>query len=161
MMPAAQLPRFLAAVDLGGTKVAAGILSLRGEILASMVEPTCQLGPGPGIAQIAGMIRTLLARTSLELAQIVGVGIGIPAVLETGSDHVIWGPNLNGWRDVALKPELESQLGIPVFVEYDGHTAVMAEMWQGAGRGYQSIAMVIIGTGIGGGLILDFWIPLS
>jgi glucokinase len=83
------------------------------------------------------------------------VGIGIPAVLERDTDFVIWGPNLTGWRSVALKPELEHRINLPVYVEYDGHTAVLGEWWQGAARGYGSVAEVIIGTGIGGGLILD------
>lgn len=147
--------RYLAAVDLGGTKIAAGILSMQGEILLRMEEPTRQFGPQQGIEQIADLIKSLLMRAGLDSSQILGLGIGIPAVLEAGSDHVIWGPNLAGWRDVALKPTLEDLLRFPVYVEYDGHTAVMGEMWQGAGRGYRSIAMVIIGTGIGGGLILD------
>jgi glucokinase len=68
---------------------------------------------------------------------------------------VIWAPNLAGWQDVALRPALEERLGIPAFIEYDGHTAILGEWWQGAGQGYRSIAMVIVGTGIGGGLILD------
>ena len=146
---------YLAAVDLGGTKIAAGLLSMQGEILARVEEPTCQLGPQQGMAQIVDVLKALQTQTGLSSAQILGIGIGIPAVLEAGSDHVIWGPNLTGWRDVGLRPTLENLLGIPVYVEYDGHTAVLAEMWQGAGRGYRSIAVVIIGTGIGGGLILD------
>jgi len=155
MMSGSTASPYLAAVDLGGTKIAAGILSMQGEILLRVEEPTRQLGPQQGIEQIADLIRSLLLRTGLDAGQILGLGIGIPAVLEAGSDHVIWGPNLTGWRDVPLKPSLEKLLRMPVYVEYDGHTAVMAEMWQGAGRGYHSIAMLIIGTGIGGGLILD------
>ncbi len=143
------------AVDLGGTKVAAALLTPRGEILERSVEPTCQEGPEPGIRQILRMLRALVERSSLDFSQLAGIGVGIPAVLAPESDHVIWAPNLEGWREVALRPALEEATGLPCAVEYDGHTAVLGEWWQGAGRGWHSIAMLIIGTGIGGGLVLD------
>jgi glucokinase len=146
---------YLLAVDLGGTKVAAALMGVDGEILLRKEEPTCQLGPQPGIDQIAGLLEKLQALGNVDASNIRGVGIGIPAVLEAGSDHVVWAPNLTGWRDVALRPALERRLGLPVMVEYDGHTAILGEWWQGAGRGYRSLAMIIVGTGIGGGLILD------
>jgi glucokinase len=155
MTATGQSSPYLLAVDLGGTKVAAALVTRQGDILLRIEEPTCQLGPQQGIAQIAGLLTSLLSQAGVAPTEILGIGIGIPAVLEAESDRVIWGPNLNGWRDVALRPGLEKLLGIPVYVEYDGHTAVLAELWQGAGQGYQSMAVVIIGTGIGGGLILD------
>lgn len=147
--------KYLLAVDLGGTKVAAALMRVDGEILLRKEEPTCQLGPQPGIDQVAGLLEDLQAMAKVDASQVRGVGIGIPAVLEAGSDHVIWAPNLAGWRNVALRPALEMRLGLPVMVEYDGHTAILGEWWQGAGRGYRSLAMIIVGTGIGGGLILD------
>jgi len=154
-MSAGTSGEYLLAVDVGGTKVAAALMGLDGEILLRKEETTCQLGPQPGIDQIAGLLEALQAMGKLDGSQVRGIGIGIPAVLEEGSDRVIWAPNLIGWRDVALRPALEGRLGLPVMVEYDGHTAILGEWWQGAGRGYRSLAMVIIGTGIGGGLILD------
>jgi glucokinase len=143
----------LLAVDLGGTKVAVGALTIEGEILGRAEEPTCQEGPAPLISQIARMLHSLQAKDRLAARTICGVGI--PAVLEPETDFVIWGPNLSGWRNIDLRGALERELGLPVFVEYDGHTAVLGEWWLGAGRGYRSVAMIIAGTGIGGGLILD------
>ncbi len=145
----------LLAVDLGGTKVAAALMTASGRILARSEEPTCQQGPEMGISQITRMLSDLLAQDGVSSSQVTGIGVGIPAVLEPGTDFVIWAPNLNGWRNVSLRKALEDQLGLPAFIEYDGHTAVLGEWWLGAGQGYQSIAMVIIGTGLGGGLILD------
>jgi glucokinase len=154
-MSAGTTGNHLLAVDLGGTKVAAALMDGDGEILLRKEEPTCQLGPQPGIDQIASLLEDLQSMGEATAAQVLGVGIGIPAVLEEGSDHVIWAPNLTGWRDVALRPALEKRLGLPVMIEYDGHAAILGEWWRGAGRGYRSLAMVIVGTGIGGGLILD------
>lgn len=152
-LPAAERP--VLAVDLGGTKLAVAVVSPHGELLAQLQEPTCQDGPQAGIEQIARMARTLLDAPEIAPLKVEAVGVGIPAVLERDSDFVIWGPNLNGWRDVALSPALEAALDLPVFVEYDGHTAVLAEYWLGAGRGFHSVVDVIIGTGIGGGMILE------
>lgn len=150
-----QSEKHILAIDLGGTKVAVAVISAQGNILARAQEPTNQSGPGPLIEQMARMLRELLRKSDTSHSEIQGIGVGIPAVLEPETDFVIWGPNLNGWRNVDLRGVLEKEMHLPVSVEYDGHTAVLGEWWQGAARGYRSIAMIIIGTGIGGGLILD------
>lgn len=145
----------LLAVDIGGTKIAAALVSVEGHILHRRQVPTSQEGPERGIAQIVHLLRQLLSDQGLRLTDITAVGIGIPAMLQPDSDHIIWAPNLNGWRDVSLRTTLQAQLELPVYIEYDGHTAVLGEWWQGAGQGYDSCVDLIIGTGIGGGMILD------
>ena len=152
-LPLAERP--VLAVDLGGTKLAVAVVSPRGELIAELHEPTSQNGPQAGMDQIVRMARTLIDAPEIVSLNVEAVGVGIPAVLERDSDFVIWGPNLRGWRDVALRPSLEAALDLPVFVEYDGHTAVLAEYWLGAGKGFHSVVDVIIGTGIGGGMILE------
>lgn len=143
------------AIDLGGTKVAVAVITAQGRILSRSQEPTDQTGPKQLIEQMARMLRDLLHNADLTTNEIQGIGVGIPAVLEPETDFVIWGPNLNGWRNVDLRGALQKEMGLPVSVEYDGHAAILGEWWLGAGKGYRSIAMIIIGTGIGGGLILD------
>jgi glucokinase len=143
------------AVDIGGTKLAVALVSQEGKTLSRSQEPTYQDGPEHNIAQIIRLLEKLLADRNLKPGDAFGIGVGIPAVLERGTDFVIWGPNLAGWRNVALRPALEAHFGLPVCVEYDGHTAVLGEWWTGAGRGYQSVVDIIIGTGVGGGMILD------
>jgi glucokinase len=135
--------------------VATALVTTTGKIVLRQQEPTSQAGPEAGIAQIIRLLRALLAQSDLRPSDIYGIGVGIPAVLELETDHVIWAPNLTGWRSVALRPALQSQLELPVYIEYDGHTAVLGEWWVGAGQGYMSVVDVIIGTGIGGGMILD------
>ncbi len=142
------------AADLGGTKVATALITAQGKILSKNEEATCQDGPQAGISQICRLLERHL-EPGINRHLIKGIGVGIPAVLRPEDDLVIWAPNLKGWREIDLRAALEERTGIPAFVEYDGHTAILGEWWQGAGRGYHSIAMVIIGTGIGGGLIID------
>jgi glucokinase len=143
------------AVDLGGTKVIVALVSVSGVIRYRIQEPTCQEGGDLGIQQIIRMVRSLFEQNKLDAADIAGMCIGLPAVLEKDTDFVIWGPNLNGWKNIDAVALFEEALGLAVFLEYDGHTAALGEWWQGAGRGYSSMVDIIIGTGVGGGIILD------
>ncbi|NPV66028.1 MAG: ROK family protein [Anaerolineae bacterium] len=141
----------LLAVDVGGTKVAAALVTDRGELLAKVQEPTCLEGPDAVVAQIAA-----LARQLDPVGASSAVGAAVPAALASdGTDRVLWAPNLPGWRDVPLREMLQERLGIPACLEFDGHAAALGEWWVGAGRGYHSLASIIIGTGIGGGFIVN------
>ncbi len=136
----------LLAVDIGGTKVAQALVTRSGEIGARQERPTDHAGPQAVLEQIAAFA----AGRALE-----AVAVSVPAVLEPGTDRVLWAPNLPGWRSVPLRELLRERLGCPVFVEYDGHAAVLGEWWAGAAKGCASVVSVIIGTGIGGGVIVE------
>jgi glucokinase len=140
------------AVDIGGTKIAAARVTGAGDIASRRRETTTTAGPQAIIDQLCQLLGGLRDETD---EAVLAVGVGIPAVLEPGSDRVIWGPNLPGFRDIPLRESLESILQLPVYLEYDGHTAVLGEWWRGTGRGLQNVVFVIIGTGIGGGMVLD------
>lgn len=150
-----QTKKFVIAVDIGGTKIAIAAVTADGRILSRLTAPTQQKGPEKGIQQIIDLIEAIIARINLPPEQILGIGIGIPAVLENETDFIIWGPNLKDWKNVDLRGSLEHYFKLPVCIEYDGHTAVLGEWWMGAAKGYHSAVSVIIGTGIGGGMILD------
>ena len=149
------MEKVILAVDIGGTKVAVGVVTTEGEILATLVEPTLQKGPAAGIQQITTLLEKVEQKADLKREQILGIGIGIPAVLERETDFIIWGPNLSGWRNVDLRGALANHFSVPVFIEYDGHTAILGEWWKGAARDYASAVSIIIGTGVGGGLVLE------
>ena len=136
----------LLAVDIGGTKIAQALVTQAGEIGLRSEQPTDHAGPQAVIAQIAAFA----AGHRLDAA-----AVSIPAVLEPGTDRVLWAPNLPGWRDTPLRELLRERLGCPVFVEYDGHAAALGEWWAGAAKGCSSVVSVIIGTGIGGGVIVE------
>ena len=143
------------AVDLGGTKVVAALVSAAGEIKICLKEPTCQDGGTSGVLQIIRLVNEICKKNNRLPQEFCGLGIGLPAVLEPKTDYVIWGPNLSGWKDLDACSLLKQSLGIPVFLEYDGHTAALGEWWQGAGKGCSSLVDIIIGTGVGGGIILN------
>lgn len=150
-----KLEKPVLAVDLGGTKTAVALINAEGKILISHQEMTSQEGPKAGIDQIRRLLEEILLNARVSIEDVLGIGIGIPAVLESHSDLVIWAPNLKGWRNIPLRKELEDFFKIPTRIEYDGHTAVLGEWWQGEGKGFRSVMNIIIGTGVGGGMILD------
>lgn len=147
--------RIVLAVDIGGTKIAVAAITTTGSMLGRIIEPTHQNGPKSGIDQIIAILDTLIHQFDIPTKLIIGIGIGIPAVLEKDTDFIIWGPNLQGWKNVDLRAPLEDHFKLPVAVEYDGHTAVLGEWWMGAAKDYQSIVSIIIGTGVGGGMVLE------
>jgi glucokinase len=138
------------AVDVGGTKVAAAAVNSDGNILQKLHALTDLRGYHAVVDQITTMIQTLFPEGTPA-----ALGISVPAVLEHQTDRILWAPNLPGWEGADLKVIFNQRFGIPVSIEYDGHAAVLGEWWAGEGRGYTSIATVIIGTGIGGGVIAD------
>ena len=143
------------AFDIGGTKIASAIVKSDGTLLHITQEPTCQDGPEAGFEQLVSMTEKCLNDSCLEREDLLGIGIGIAAALETDTDRILWAPNIEGWRNVDLRGYLESRFSIPVCLEYDGHAAVLGEYWQGAGKGFRSVLDVIIGTGVGAGAIID------
>ncbi|MCS6825394.1 MAG: ROK family protein, partial [Caldilinea sp.] len=143
------------AVDVGGSKVAAALVTADGVVQHRVQAPTSQRGPIEGIDQITSLLQNILNISVYSPEEIAAIGLGVPAVLEEGTDRVIWAPNLAGWRNVDLRGPLQARFGWPVYMEYDGHAAALAEWWLGAGKNLHSFVNVIIGTGIGGGMVLD------
>ena len=137
--------------DIGGTKIAAAAVTTEGELRHIAQIPTCQKGPEAAFEELADLTEKCLKETGTA----AGIGISIAAALETDTDRILWAPNISGWRNVDLKGFLEKRFGIPTYLEYDGHAAVLGEAWQGAGKGCSSVLDVIIGTGVGAGAIID------
>lgn len=146
---------YILAADVGGTKTVTGVVSSAGEILHMSKAPTDLGSPPALINQITTMLQGNVRRAGVSPAHVLGLGVGMPAVIDAGHKVIVWAPNLPGWENVPLHDALSARLNLPVRIEYDGHTAVLGEWWLGAGRGYQNVVFVIVGTGIGGGMILD------
>lgn len=148
-------------VDIGGTKVAVGLVDARGKVLAKVSEPlqASEEDPDVTIAQVARLVREVTAMIDASGKPFVEkptVGVGIPAVIDRDRGNVVWAPNIPGWRDFPVRDKLTRALGTGhVAVDFDGNTAVLAEAWVGAGRGKNNVVFLIIGTGIGAGMILD------
>lgn len=134
------------AVDLGGTKVAAALVSVRGRILSRVNEPVDTSSAEAAVEQIVRIARALRSRSEFSAA-----GIAIPGLVRR--DGTVWAPNLPGWDAMPLARLLRARLRVPVTVESDRNAAVLGEAWRGAARGKQDVIVLIVGTGIGAGIL--------
>jgi len=141
-------------VDIGGTSVKIGIFSMKGKLIDKWEIPTRTTERGKNIlSDIADSINESLKVKGIEKNQVTGVGLGVPGpVKEDGT--VLVCVNL-GWGIFNVAKELSELLSIPVKAANDANVAALGEMWQGGGKGCMNIVMVTLGTGCGGGIILD------
>jgi glucokinase len=136
-------------VDIGGTKVAAGVVDLNGKILATTRRDTPADDPHQTAGVIADAIRELAADH-----EVVGVGLGAAGFVDADRSTVMFAPNL-AWREEPLRAAIEASVGLPVVVENDANAAAWAEARFGAGRGEDYVVVITVGTGIGGGVVVD------
>jgi glucokinase len=136
-------------VDVGGTKVAAGVVDPDGIILAQARRPTPSTSPPDVEKTIADLVLELRANHDIE-----AVGIGAAGFIDADRATVLFAPNL-AWRDEPLRDEVAKLVGLPVVVENDANAAAWGEYRYGAGRGESHMLCVTVGTGIGGGIVMD------
>jgi glucokinase len=136
-------------VDVGGTKVAAGVVDDGGRIIEKLKRYTPAASPDDTIGVIAGAVTELLGRYT-----VAAVGIGAAGFVDQARARVLFAPNL-AWRDEPVKKLVEEHIGRPVTVENDANAAAWAETKLGAGRGHQNVMLITVGTGIGAGMVFD------
>lgn len=136
-------------VDIGGTKVAAGLVDGDGVILRRVVRPTPSTSPADVEDVIAGCVEELG-----EGVQVSAVGIGAAGFVSADGATVVTSPNL-AWRNEPLRDRVAARLGVAVTVDNDANAAAWGEFRFGAGRGGDDLIMVTVGTGIGGGIVLS------
>jgi len=143
-------------VDVGGTKVAAGLVNARGEILSSLRKPMVATeDAAAGFHSVTSAIDALFSENPDARESIRGIGVCAPGPLDPRTGVVINPPNLKCWRNFPLGDELTKRYSVPVKVDNDGNAAALAESLWGAGRGYKTMFYATIGTGIGTGIIFD------
>ena len=146
---------YVVGVDMGGTKILASVVNAAGRIVSrSKIATKADKDPHEVIDRIARCIRSAIDEMGLESTQIQAIGIGAPGPLDPETGVVIFAPNL-GWSNVPLKARLEARMGIPTFVENDVNLCTLGESASGVGLGVKSLVGIFVGTGIGGGIILD------
>ncbi len=142
-------------VDMGGTKILAAVINAEGEIVQQAKTATKpKKGPDAVIKRITQCIREAIDHAGLQPSQIRAIGIGSPGPLDPETGVIIFAPNL-GWSNVPLKAKLEVNLSIPTFVDNDVNVGTLGEYAFGAGQGVKNLVGIFVGTGIGGGIILD------
>ena len=143
-------------IDVGGTNIAGGILSSSTELIskASLPYPGAS-DPEASVPAIASMIQTLLSGEGISTAELDGIGIAVPGSIDYDKYRVIDAHNL-GYHDFPLVEQLQALVpNVPIFLENDANAAALAEYYCGAFKGFGSGLLITLGTGVGGGLILN------
>ena len=142
-------------IDLGGTFIKGGVVDGAGNILLSDKVPTeSDKGAGQVAKNIALLALSLMERLSLKAADVVGIGMGVPGMIDGKAGNVIYSNNLN-WKDFRIAETVEKLSGLPVKIANDANVAVLGEVKFGAGKGCENVVMLTLGTGVGGGVIAE------
>ena len=145
------------AVDIGGTKILVAVFTANGRMLDKEICPT-PAGDGfiAVIESLGGAVEALLHRNRLRTSQLAGIGIACAGGVDTERGVVVTpSPNLSDWTDVPLRDIVEELFGIDTLVLNDASSAALGEQRHGAGRGVKNLVLLTLGTGIGGGIIID------
>ena len=141
-------------VDIGGTTVKMGLFEEDGKILDKweIVTDTSEEGKAV-LPNIASSIEAKIAEHNLDKRDILGIGAGVPAPVN--SEGIVNGSANLGWKYKEVKRELEELTGVASYIGNDANVAALGEMWKGGGEGEKNMIMVTLGTGVGGGIIID------
>jgi glucokinase len=147
---------YLIGVDIGGTKIASGLFTPGGALLARVELPTEQeRGFSFSSGRMYATLESLFARASALGGKVTGIGVCAPGPMDPEKGILYNPPNLAGWENLDLKRLLETKYARPVWIDNDANAAGLAEAMWGAARGYQTVFYVTVSTGIGTGIVLD------
>lgn len=148
--------KYVIGVDLGGTNVRAAVTDKEGHFLGEGRRPSFALeGFEVTLNQIILSIRDAMSSAQVEPREICGIGMGVPGRHISRKGIVLWSPNFKDWGGVQLLQPILEALGIPAYMGNDVNVAALGEFRFGAGKDVNSLVMLTLGTGIGGGIILD------
>ena len=151
------MPLCTIGVDVGGTNIKLGLVAPSGKIIAktNLITKSYVRHPRQLINALVAAVRSLVRENGKTMKDIAGIGIGLPGQINSPQGIVIFLPNVPGWRNVPLRKIIQKQLKVPVFMDNDVNLIALGEWKLGAGKGYQNLVCITLGTGVGGGLILD------
>jgi glucokinase len=152
--------RYVVGADLGGTNIRAAVLDRDGKMLGHGKRPSlAQEGSARTVGQIKQAVEEAVSEAGVKLSEIGGLGIGVPGHIDPQGKKVLWAPNFyeDGfpYRDISLADPISEATGLSVLMGNDANVAALGEFRFGAGRGTRTMVMFTLGTGVGGGLILD------
>ncbi|MBS5082897.1 MAG: ROK family glucokinase [Clostridiales bacterium] len=148
------MKKYCFGIDIGGTSVKCGLFDVKGEVLDKWEIKTRTEENGKNIIpDVAEAINHKISEKQLSKEEIAGVGIGVPGPVNEEGD-ILCAVNLH-WGYVKLVEEMEKLIGLPVKAGNDANVAALGEMWKGGGAGYHNVVMVTLGTGVGGGIIIN------
>jgi glucokinase len=150
-----QIARFVG-LDVGGTTMKAAVVDDLGHASPDVSLPTeAARGQEHGLATMAEAIRRAVAAAGLNLEQITGIGVVTPGTMDLKAGVILDPPNLRPWQNVPVRDYIARQFGKPTAFQNDANAAALGEFWVGAGAGTSSLVLFTLGTGVGGGIIIN------
>lgn len=150
------MARYVVGIDLGGTNIKSGLLDRKGNLIARTSVPTeASKGKETIIKNMALSAEKVLSRAKVNWSEVIAVGVGSPGTIDFEKGVVLQSPNLPGFEDFPLRERLKNALHRPVVIENDANAAAFGEYWAGSGKGVHSMVILTLGTGIGGGIIVE------
>jgi glucokinase len=147
--------QFSIGVDLGGTNLRIAAVDDQGKLVEKVTLGTkVSLGRDHVIDDMCDAIQRLSAKFK-DSAPLLGIGIGVPGIIDMQTGLLRESPNLPGWAEYPVRAEIERRLNTIVILENDANVAALGEQWLGAAKNYSDVAMLTLGTGVGGGLVMD------
>jgi glucokinase len=150
-------PAWAVGCDMGGTNIRCGAVSLDGEVLLLQRGPSLAFRPAAAVAaNIAEQVASLLdAAKGAGLGSPRAIGVAVPGPLNVFSGTVMAAPHVAAWKSFPLRAPLQKALGRSVVLENDANAWALGEFWRGSARGRRDVVLLTLGTGVGGGLIVD------
>lgn len=150
-----QIRKYYLGIDLGGTFIKGGIVDDAGNIILQDSTPTEREKGGAAVAQnIASLCKKLLKQANMTESDVVGIGMGSPGMIDSKTGEVVYSNNL-AWEHFFLADEVQKHISLPVKVANDANVAALGETKFGCGKNYNNTVMFTLGTGVGGGIIID------
>lgn len=147
---------FIIGVDLGGTSLRIALFDVKYKIRRKYIFDTARfLRKDSLVAAIITSVNKIIQSEKLNKCNILGVGLGLPGPINAQKGLVHFFPNIPGWNEVGLKKILERKLGLPVYLDNDVNLMALAEYAFGAAKGARNVVCLTLGTGVGGGIIID------
>lgn len=148
--------KYIIGIDLGGTNLRIALLDSSYLIKDKHVLDTRAFREKESlILAITDAVKGILEKHSLEKKDVLGIGLGLPGPIDTKRGLVHFFPNIAGWKEVGLKKILEGRLELPVFLDNDANLMALAEYTLGAAKGLRNVVCITLGTGVGGGIIIE------
>ena len=142
-------------IDIGGSAVKTGLVDENGNVLVKSETFIDLSGEHERVIDTAiRSVKELAEAHDIDLGSISGIGVAAPGSIDTSKGEVVIGEgNVPNWKGTKVREILEAEFGLPVYLANDGNCVALAEAWKGAGRGFDNVLCVVIGTGIGGGIV--------
>jgi glucokinase len=149
------MSNFSIGVDLGGTNLRIAAVNQQGELMEKVTLGTrVALGKDHVIHEMCDAIRVLAVKYG-DVGTLQGIGVGVPGIIDMKTGMLRESPNLPGWAGSPVQAEIEQRLGTRVILENDANVAALGEKWLGAAKHVDDMIMLTLGTGVGGGIVLE------